>query len=128
MAVSDGFRDFLIEQLAPLGPVTLRRMFGGGGVYTDGLMFGLVADDVLFLKVDDGNRAIFQAEGSVPFVYEAKGKSVTMSYWRLPERLYDEPEDLLTFARAALGAARRGAKSPKGKSGKLARHRHSDVP
>jgi DNA transformation protein and related proteins len=91
--------------------VAIKRMFGGGGVFLDGMMFGLVVDDVLFLKADDGNRFMFEAEGMGPFVYAAKGKSVTMSYWRAPERLYDESDDLLVFARGSLAAAHRGAKS-----------------
>lgn len=109
MAITDGFRDFLIELLEPLGPVHIRRMFGGGGVYLDGVMFGLVVDDVLFLKTDDSNRAMFETEGMGPFVYDAKGKPVSMSYWQAPERLYDEPDELLVFAHAALAVARRGA-------------------
>ena len=110
MPVSDTFRDFVLEQLAPLGPVKFRRMFGGGGVYLDGIMFGLVADDVLFLKADQTNQPMFEAEGMGPFVYTAKGKSATMSYWRVPERLYDEPDELVVFAREAWEAARRGVK------------------
>jgi DNA transformation protein and related proteins len=116
MSVSDNFRDFVIEQLAPLGPVKIRRMFGGGGVMVDGVMFGLIYDDVLFLKADDGNRPMFEIEGMGPFVYVAKGKTQTMSYWQTPERLYDEPDELLVFARAAVAAAHRGVMGKK-KSG-----------
>ena len=119
MSVSESFRELLIEHLAPLGPVQFRRMFGGGGVYLDGVMFGLVDDDVLYLKADDGTRAMVEAEGMGPFVYDGKGKPITMSYWRAPERLYDEPDDLIAFARAALGVARKAvaarAKSVVGK-------------
>jgi DNA transformation protein and related proteins len=122
MPVSDTFRDFVLEQLAPLGPVRFRRMFGGGGVFLDGVMFGLIGDDVLYLKADDGNRALFEAEGMGPFVYRGSpagksgGKSQTMSYWQTPERLNDEPDELLAFARAAVAAARRGVRGKAGKT------------
>jgi DNA transformation protein and related proteins len=109
MPVSDSFRDMLIEQLTPLGRVQIRRMFGGGGVFVDGLMFGLVQDDRLFLKADAGNRGMFEAEGMEAFVYHSKGKPISLSYWQAPERLYDETDDLITFARAALAAAKTAA-------------------
>ena len=109
MPVSDSFRDMLIEQLAPLGPVHIRRMFGGGGVYLDGLMFGLVHDDVLYFKADNRNRGMYEAEGMGAFVYRGKPIPMTMSYWQVPERLYDEPDDLIAFARAALEVAKKAA-------------------
>ena len=109
MPLSDSFRELLIEHLAPLGQVQIRRMFGGGGVYLDGLMFGLVDDDRLFLKADASNRGQFEAEGMGPFVYDGKGKPITMSYWQVPERLYDEPDDLIAFARTALAVAKKAA-------------------
>lgn len=109
MAVSKGFSDLLLDALAPLGAISLRRMFGGGGVYCDGVMFALVADDVLFLKSDDGTRAEFTAEGCGPFVYDGKGKPIEMSYWRMPERLLDDPEEMVAWARKALAVAQRAA-------------------
>jgi len=109
MAVSESLRELLHEQLAPLGHVTVRRMFGGAGVYCDGLMFGLIARDTLYFKTDDGNRAAYEAESMEPFTYEGKAKPIQMSYWRVPERLFDEPEELAEWARAALAAARRAA-------------------
>lgn len=105
------FQSFLEDLFAPLGGVRFRRMFGGLGVYRDGVMFALVADDVLYLKADESARAAFEAEGCGPFRYEAKGKAVTMSYWRLPERLYDEPEEFREWALAAVGVAVR-SKAP----------------
>jgi DNA transformation protein len=113
MAELDGFSEFVRDQLSGLGPVRVRRMFGGGGVYLDGLMFGLIAGDTLFLKSDDINRAMFEDEGMGPFVYDGKRGPVTMSYWQVPERLYDEPDAMLEFARAALSAARRNATARK---------------
>ena len=105
--------DHLIELFAAFGRVTVRRMFSGFGIYADGIMFGLVARDVVYLKADDTSSAAFAREGQGPFTYEAKGgKRVIMSYWRLPDRLYDDPDELAEWARVALAVAR-CAKAPK---------------
>ena len=110
MVASDGFAEFLREQLAPLGRVTMRRMFGKTGVFCDGLMFGMVTDDTLYLRVDDHNRAAFkEAESFPPLNYGKKGRTIDLSFWRAPERLLDEPDELVTWARIALAAARRVA-------------------
>ena len=110
MVASDSFAEFLREQLAPLGHVTMRRMFGKTGVFCDGLMLGMVRDDALYFRVDDRNRTAFkEAEAFPPLNYEKKGGSIDLSFWRAPERLFDEPDELVTWARAALGAARRVA-------------------
>lgn len=106
MAVSAEYREFVSEQLGPLGPVRIRNMFGGAGVYLDGLMFGLIAGETLYFKVDDRNRADYEAEEMGPFVYEPpSGKSVAMSYYELPERLCDDADELHIWARKALDAA-----------------------
>lgn len=106
MAVSTEYKDFVSEQLEPLGPVRIRNMFGGAGVYLDDLMFGLIAGETLFFKVDDRSRADYEAEEMGPFVYEPpSGKSVAMSYYELPERLYDDADELVAWARKALDAA-----------------------
>ena len=110
MVASDSFAEFLREQLAPLGRVTMRRMFGKTGVFHDGLMFGMVTDNTLYLRVDDHNRAEFGEAGSFPpLSYEKKGRTIDLSFWRAPERLFDEPEALVTWARVALAAAGRVA-------------------
>lgn len=110
MVASDSHGEFLREQLAPLGRVTLRRMFGKTGVFCDGLMFGMVADDTLYLRVDGHNRAVFkEAEAFAPLAYAKQGRSIDLSFWRVPERLFDEPDEFVTWARAALAAARRVA-------------------
>ena len=110
MVASPSFAEFLSEQLAPLGRVTLRRMFGKTGVFCDGVMLGMVADNTLYLRVDDGNRAAFEeARAFPPLSYEKKGESIDLSFWRAPERLFDEPDELLDWARLALAAARRVA-------------------
>jgi DNA transformation protein len=110
MVASDGFAEFLREQLAPLGRVAMRRMFGKTGVFCNGLMFGMVTNDTLYFRVDDHNQAVFkEAESFPPLNYEKKGRTIDLSFWRAPERLLDEPDELVTWARAALEAARRVA-------------------
>ena len=97
------------EFFSAFGPVSVRRMFGGAGLYAEGAMFALQLRGEIFLKADAETIPALQAEGSEPFVYRAKGRRVVMSFWRLPDRLLDDPEDLANFARAALKAAQRVA-------------------
>src|SRR4051812_35611150 len=83
-------------------------MFGGAGIYADGTMFALVADGVIYLKADERSTPAFERENLPPFTYATKdGKRGVMSYRRMPERLYDDPDELATWARAALAAAQR---------------------
>src|SRR6202140_2138650 len=108
MVASDDFAGFLRDQLAPVGRITVRRMFGKTGVFCDGFMLGMVRDNTLYFRVDDDNRAAFkEAESFPPLNYEKKGGTIDLSFWRAPERLFDEPDELVTWARAALAAARR---------------------
>ena len=110
MVASDGFAEFLREQLSPLGRLTMRWMFGKTGVFCDGLMFGMITEDTLYVRVDDHNKAVFkEAEAAPPLNYEKKGRTIDLSFWRVPERLLDEPDELVLWARAALGAAGRVA-------------------
>jgi len=110
MVASASFAELLREQLAPLGRMTMRRMFGKTGVFCDGLMLGMVRDDTLYFRVDEGNRAAFkEAEAFPPLNYAKKGGTIDLSFWRAPERLFDEPDELVAWARAALAAARRVA-------------------
>ena len=100
--------DDIQELFSVFGVVAVRRMFGGAGIYADGTMFGLVADGVIYLKADERNAPAFERENLPPFTYETKdGKRGVMSYRRMPERLYDDPDELATWARAALAAAQR---------------------
>ena len=100
--------DFLTELFSGFGPVAVRRMFSGAGVFADGLMIALVVDGVIYLKADD---SFMPREGQAPFRYKTRsGRRTLNSYWRMPERLYDEPEELAEWARFALAAARRAAK------------------
>jgi DNA transformation protein and related proteins len=117
MAASADFLEFLKDQLRGLGHVTSRRMFSGAGLYCDGVIFALVLGDTLYLKVDDADRAAYEAEGLAPFTYEARGRTVEIgSYWRAPERLLDDADELVVWARAAVAAGRRAEarKKPKG--------------
>ena len=101
---------FLAELFAGFGPVAVRRMFSGTGVFADGLMIALVVDGVIYLKADDSLVPLFEREGQVPFSYKTRdGKRTLNSYWRMPERLYDEPDELVSWARIALAAAGRVA-------------------
>jgi DNA transformation protein and related proteins len=110
MVASASFAEFLREQLAPLGRVTMRRMFGKTGVFCDTLMFGMVTDNVLYFRVDDQNQAAFaEAAAFPPLSYEKKGNTIDLAFWRAPERLFDEPDELVTWARLALAAAGRVA-------------------
>jgi DNA transformation protein and related proteins len=110
MVASDTFAEFPREQLAPLGPITMRRMFSKTGVFCEGVMFGMVTDNTLYLRVDEHNRAAFKEASSFPpLSYEKKGCTIDLSFWRAPERLFDEPDDLVAWARAALAAAHRVA-------------------
>jgi DNA transformation protein len=109
-------RDFLIDLFSGFGPVTIRRMFSGFGISADGTNFALALRGGLFLRADELTIPQFEAEGSKPFQYQTRAKTVTVaSYWHLPERLYDDPDELTGWARAALAAAQRAAlrKRPK---------------
>lgn len=100
------------ELFGPLGAIRVRRMFGGGGIYCDGVMFALIAEGVIYLKADARTQAHFDAEGLGPFVYQGKAKPVAMSYWRMPERLLDDPDEALEWGRAAVRAARAAQSRP----------------
>ena len=109
--------EHISELFAAFGRVDVRNMFGGAGIYAEGLMFGLIVDDVIYLKTDAQTAARFEREGCGPFTYDTKrGERSLKSYWRMPDRLYDEPEELANWAKAALDAARRAAvRAPKPK-------------
>jgi DNA transformation protein len=110
MVASDSFVVFLREQLAPLGHITVRRMFGKTGVFCDGVMLGMVRDNTLYFRIDDDNRVeLKEAESFPPLNYAKKGSTIDLSFWRAPERLFDDPDELVAWARSALAAARRVA-------------------
>jgi len=109
MTVGDPYIDYLIELLSPMGTAAARRMFGGWGIYLDGTMIGLVADEMLYLKVDAQTRAEFEAAASAPFIYDAKNRQITMRYWSAPDEAMDSPEAMRPWAELAYQAALRKA-------------------
>src|SRR6202161_117505 len=114
-------RDFLIDLFAGFGPVAIRRMFSGFGISADGTNFALALRGGLYLRADEQTIPRFEAEGSKPFQYQTRAKTVTVnSYWQLPARLFDDTDDLAIWARAALAAAQRAAvrKRPKARKAK----------
>jgi DNA transformation protein and related proteins len=104
------FANFVVESLQPLGPVVARSMFGGFGIYLDGVMFALIAYDVLYFKVDDGNRRAYEDAGLAHFIYTDKGKPIRMPYREAPGEGFDDPEVLYDWASAAYAAALRTRK------------------
>lgn len=107
MVNKSAFADHILELLAPWRQVTARRMFGGHGLYHAGVMFALIADGQLYLKVDDESRTDFVAAGLPPFEYEARGRRVSLSYHRAPDAMLDEPEVARTWAERGWQAALR---------------------
>lgn len=105
---------YLEDLFAPFGPVAVKRMFGGLGVFHQGLMMALVADDRLYVKVDDTTQPRFANAGGAPFVYGGKGKPMEMSYWIVPDSALDDPHDFKEWADLAWAAALRAdaAKPP----------------
>ncbi len=105
MAVSDDYRDFVLEQLAAAGRVTPRAMFGGVGLYLDGLFFALIDDDTLYFKTDDSNRPRYEQAGSRPFCPFADRPDQSMAYWQVPADVLEDPDELTAWARQALAVA-----------------------
>ena len=102
--------DGIAELFAAFGPVRCRRMFGGTGIYAGDLMFALEIRGDVYLKADERTRDAFVREGCAPFKFTQRGRDVATSYWRLPERLLDDPDELAAWAKVALEAARRAKK------------------
>ncbi len=111
MAASPEFLDFLKDQLNIFGPVSVRQMFGGAGLFRDGVMFALIAEDTLYFKIDARNRPDYEAAGMAPFTYEAKGGKTQMSYYEIPPDVLEDPADLSEWARKAFEAALAAAKA-----------------
>ena len=112
-AKSSEFVSHLLDMLESLGPVSAKRMFGGHGIYLDGLMFALVADDTLYLKVDDETRDAFLAARLEPFSYAKQGKIYQLSYHAAPADALEDSELMRDWARKAVGAAMRAAQTKK---------------
>jgi DNA transformation protein and related proteins len=111
MAVTEVFKEFVRDLFADFGPVTIRNMFGGAGVYADGVMFAILVEDTLYLKANTVSAVAFASEGMAPFKYTRRGREpVAMSYWEVPPRLLEEPEELARWARAKPIASRARAR------------------
>jgi DNA transformation protein len=107
-----GLEDLIAELMAPLGGVTIRRMFGGRGIFKDGLMFALLSSrGVFYFKADAETAPAFAAEGSEQWTPEMQGRTMPMPYWRAPERLFDEADEFADWARTAYAAAIRTQKA-----------------
>lgn len=116
--------EHLKDLLSPLGAIVVKRMFGGAGIYCDGTFFAIVDGDALYFKADEEGRAAFEAEGMGPFTYRTKrGEAALVSYYRAPERLLDEPDEMLEWARRAVAAAQRSAALKAGSSAARAKAR-----
>jgi DNA transformation protein len=105
MPLSSGFSDYVLELISGLGRVQVRRMFGGAGLFRDGVMFGLLLNDVVYFRVDDALAADLKKQGSAPWVYTRNGKPREMGYWRMPETAADDPDEAVAIARRAFAAA-----------------------
>lgn len=104
---ADEFASYCCELLGAVGPCRARRMFGGHGIYTDGVMFGLIAGGQLYLKVDAVTIGQWRAAGGAPFTYDGRGKPIQMSYWTPPDAAMESPGLMAPWARLALTAALR---------------------
>jgi DNA transformation protein len=109
------FVEHVLEVLEHCGTIRAKRMFGGHGLYRDDLMFGLITDDVLYLKTDHESVALFEDRGLSPFVYIRKGKPTKTSYYMAPEEMFEDPEAAGEWLRIACGAASRFGNRPRGR-------------
>ena len=122
----DSFHAFVKELFAGLGPIQVKRMFGAAGVYAEGLMFGLLADDAIHIRAkDEAMQAALRAEGSGPFVWVPQsgpheGEHIDLGYWRLPDAALDDPDEAVKWGRKALALAKAKAARGKPKRAKIA--------
>jgi DNA transformation protein and related proteins len=105
MSVSADFHSYVLEQLALVRGVSSRRMFGGVGLYAEGLFFGLIDDDVLYLKVDDSNRSDYTSRGMDAFRPFKDKPLYSMTYYQVPAEVLEEPEELARWARRSCEVA-----------------------
>jgi len=103
------FVSYIVDLMQSLGPVRARGMFGGHGIYLNGIMFGLVADSVLYLKADKETETEFKERGLEAFAYSKKGKEFRMSYYQAPEEALEDSEEMNSWANRAYGVALKAA-------------------
>ncbi|MDO9372175.1 MAG: TfoX/Sxy family protein [Gammaproteobacteria bacterium] len=116
MSVRKEFVEFVLDQLAPVGGVRSRAMFGGYGIYQRDTIFAITVDERLYFKADSVTRAEFAARGLGPFTYSARGKTMTMQYYEAPPEVFEEPEAMLEWAQQAIGVALRAKSGKRGKA------------
>jgi DNA transformation protein len=115
MSAPNDFVAFVLEQMTALGDPRARAMFGGHGIYQDGVMFALIADDRLYFKADAATQGDFEAKRLKRFTYEARGKTIALQYYEAPPEVFDEPDAMRAWASKALGCALRARKGGRGK-------------
>lgn len=103
------FVSYVVDLMQSIGPVRAKGMFGGHGIFLEGLMFGLIADSVLYLKVDKETEIDFKIRGLEAFTYNKKGKEFKMSYYQAPEEALEDDEEMNSWATKAYGAALKAA-------------------
>jgi DNA transformation protein len=103
------FVSYVVELMQSIGPVYAKGMFGGHGIYLDGLMFALIADSVLYLKIDEDTEDLFKDKGLEAFTYIKKGKACKMSYYQAPEETLEDNEQMSAWANRAYTAALKAA-------------------
>ena len=120
MSISPDFLDYLQDQFSIVGEVSIRKMFGGAGLYFEGVMFGLVADETVYLKADAHTRKAYESKGMGPFIYDGKGKPISMSYYQLPEDILEDQDHIQDWALQAIQVAKKAkfntTKPPKRKA------------
>jgi len=105
MPVTDGFVEFVLEQLDQVGPITPKRMFGGVGLYAGDLFFALIADDVLYLKANASTRGEFEAAGARPFRPYPDRRGGTMQYYSVPAAILEDGDELVAWAKKSVAVA-----------------------
>ena len=122
MAYDPDFGEWAREHMAALGPVEIKRMFGGAAIYANGLIFALLDDGVVWLKADEINAPMLQAAGARQFAYPGKdGREMMMAYWSMPESAVDDPEEAVDWARRSIDAALRKAAAKKPRKSRVRR-------
>jgi len=111
MAISPEFQEFLQDQLAQFGPIGIRRMFGGAGVFRESLMFGLVVDETLYLKTGNTNREDFERAGMEPFTYMRKSKPASLGYHQVPADVLEDPQEMRDWSEKAFAVALAAART-----------------
>ena len=119
------FVEYVVELLRAFGPVTVRRMFGGWGIYRDGVFFALTWDDTLYFKSDEENRAKFERASPGPFTFMKKGEEIVTHYYAVPEVAFEDPQVMARWAREGYAAALRAAKRPRPRRKRPSPARHS---